>query len=130
MPPAPQPIGVVLPLLGDALPLLAAVAALVEGWPAQVDARLVLAAPVLGPRDRGLLAELGEDVQLVEVPGDPTFGGLAVAAAEQADDTLLLVLDPAALPAPEALAALVHGGTVDGAALFGFDGSGSDVFAT
>lgn len=110
-PPAAATVTVALPLLGDALRLVDAVTVLAGRWPSSVDARLVVPAPVLGARDRSLLAELGDEVQVLEVTGTPGFGELAAAAAA---DGSVLVLDPTRLPDAAALAVLAAGGDAEG----------------
>ncbi len=108
--PLPSPLHVVLPLEGDPLPLLAAVGSLVERWPADVDAVLVVPTGPLDARDRTLLAQLGDDVLRPVAPAGTPFGGLVARAAQDLPpDAALLVLDPADLPAPDALDLLASG---------------------
>ncbi len=115
LPPDPDVLSVVLPLQGDPVPLLDAVALLVDRWPAHVDARLVVPTAPLSTRDRTVLARLGDDAVVVELPtATPGYGELVVAGV---DEERTLVLDPARLPGTEDLLLLAEGRPAAGGAL-------------
>lgn len=119
MPPAAAPAAptaVVLPLTTDARALTVDVAALAALWPADVDADLVVPTRPLAERDRAVLAELGEDVRVVEGAPRDTFGAL-VARAAATTRRRLLVLEPGALPGATALSGLARGQAAPGGVL-------------
>lgn len=101
---------VLLPLTGDPVALLHAASHLVERWPDEVEAELVVAAPPLDRRARTLLAALDGDVRVLSGPHPGAgFGQLVSQAAAHLDQPNLLVLDPARLPQVDDLRALVAG---------------------
>ncbi len=94
-----------MPLTGDAAALLRALPELVERWPADVAAELLVPVGDVDARAERLLAGLDGD-QVVR-SGTTGFGALCAAAARRTAGRLVVV-DVGTVPSAAALAALLH----------------------
>jgi len=103
---------VVTPYTGlDPAPFADSLRGLLARWPAELDAELLVPTRALTRRDRAVLTETVEGLQLLEVPDDPTFGELTAAAVLNAAPNIqVLVADPLLLDVDALLGDRIGGG--------------------